>query len=330
MPASSRSPTTNKRLSLSPAAFYSFAMICPKNQRLSLLVCALLLGATSLPSPAQIALPGASPAAGGNPGGGAQAEEGQGDERDERKEPPGRKRTSPAATGVATIDGRPLMLNGRSGTPAGFRQRQDAAGRQAAPSRRERLRPVAALHCRHRRRKADRGVERGEPQTVSSATRRTCRPVRSRSTCSTARSSSRRRSPPASSRPPIARRAPAAFGGPTALRSKTTPPRSASSAPRPKMRWRGRCKPSRSAPKTTPTLRACSPTRTPFHGQRDDACRDYLKESVHGFCAASLTEARAALLEARLAGLSSPAAKETKGAKAERKKKKPKADASAQ
>src|SRR5271166_5570494 len=67
-----------------------------------------------------------------------------------------------------------------------------------------------------------------------------------------------------------------------------------------------------------------------FPGQRDDACRDYVKESVHGFCAASLTEARAALLEARLAGLSSSGAKETEGAKAERKKKKPKAAASAQ
>ena len=37
-----------------------------------------------------------------------------------------------------------------------------------------------------------------------------------------------------------------------------------------------------------------------FAGQRDDACRDYVKESVHGYCALRLTEARAALLETRL------------------------------
>ena len=66
-----------------------------------------------------------------------------------------------------------------------------------------------------------------------------------------------------------------------------------------------------------------------FPGQRDEACRDYVKESVHGFCAASLTEARAALLEARLAELTPPA-KEAKGAKAEKKKKKLKPEAAAQ
>ena len=68
-----------------------------------------------------------------------------------------------------------------------------------------------------------------------------------------------------------------------------------------------------------------------FPGQRDDACRDYLKESAHGYCAASLTEARAALLEARLAALASPAAKASEGARPEKKKKKkPKADAAPQ
>jgi hypothetical protein len=41
-----------------------------------------------------------------------------------------------------------------------------------------------------------------------------------------------------------------------------------------------------------------------FAGQRDDTCRDYAKEATHGFCAASVTAARAALLEARLAALS--------------------------
>ena len=42
-----------------------------------------------------------------------------------------------------------------------------------------------------------------------------------------------------------------------------------------------------------------------FAGERDDICRDYVKEAAHGFCAASVTAARAALLEARLAALPS-------------------------
>jgi hypothetical protein len=37
-----------------------------------------------------------------------------------------------------------------------------------------------------------------------------------------------------------------------------------------------------------------------FAGQRDDICRDYDKESIHGFCALRLTQARTALLETRL------------------------------
>ena len=40
-----------------------------------------------------------------------------------------------------------------------------------------------------------------------------------------------------------------------------------------------------------------------FAGQRDDVCRDYDKESVHGYCALRLTQARTALLEARLSDL---------------------------
>ena len=47
-----------------------------------------------------------------------------------------------------------------------------------------------------------------------------------------------------------------------------------------------------------------------FAGQRDDACRDYLEESVHGYCATRLTEARTALLLARIEALGAePAAK---------------------
>ena len=40
--------------------------------------------------------------------------------------------------------------------------------------------------------------------------------------------------------------------------------------------------------------------QTAFAGQRDDACRDYVKESLLGYCALRLTEARTALLETRL------------------------------
>jgi uncharacterized protein YecT (DUF1311 family) len=60
--------------------------------------------------------------------------------------------------------------------------------------------------------------------------------------------------------------------------------------------------------------------QTAFAGQRDETCRDYLKESVHGFCALQLTEARTALLETRLAEFRAQGAK----AKSDKAKKKPK------
>ena len=67
-----------------------------------------------------------------------------------------------------------------------------------------------------------------------------------------------------------------------------------------------------------------------FSGERDDICRDYVKEAAHGFCAATVTEARAALLEARIAALL-PADKGDKSAKFDKpvKRKKPKAAADA-
>ncbi|MBV9290478.1 MAG: DUF1311 domain-containing protein [Hyphomicrobiales bacterium] len=71
-----------------------------------------------------------------------------------------------------------------------------------------------------------------------------------------------------------------------------------------------------------------------FAGERDEQCRGYVKESALGYCAASLTEARAALLEARLEPLSGAAKgdKEQKAQKtgAEKKKRKPKNEASTQ
>jgi hypothetical protein len=45
-----------------------------------------------------------------------------------------------------------------------------------------------------------------------------------------------------------------------------------------------------------------------FAGERDDICRDYVKESIHGYCALRVTEARTALLETRLSEFSAAAA----------------------
>jgi hypothetical protein len=64
--------------------------------------------------------------------------------------------------------------------------------------------------------------------------------------------------------------------------------------------------------------------QTAFAGQRDDACRDYVKESLLGYCAWRLTQARTALLERRLDELR--AAKSDKGKKT-KPKQKPAADA---
>ena len=52
--------------------------------------------------------------------------------------------------------------------------------------------------------------------------------------------------------------------------------------------------------RTRPEAASLVREQTAFAGQRDDACKDYLKESVHGFCALRLTEARTAFLRARL------------------------------
>ena len=60
-----------------------------------------------------------------------------------------------------------------------------------------------------------------------------------------------------------------------------------------------------------------------FAAQRDELCRDYAKESVHGYCALRVTEARVALLQTRLDELgSTPASKAAseKGKKAKSKK----------
>ena len=66
-----------------------------------------------------------------------------------------------------------------------------------------------------------------------------------------------------------------------------------------------------------------------FPGERDDACRGYVKEGALGYCAANLTEARAALLQARLAALQPASAAKTGKSASEKKKKKKPSDAAA-
>ncbi len=69
--------------------------------------------------------------------------------------------------------------------------------------------------------------------------------------------------------------------------------------------------------KTNPEAASLVRDQGGFAGERDDTCRDYVKESEHGFCAASVTVARAALLEARLAALA-PSGKPDQSAKSEK------------
>jgi hypothetical protein len=59
-----------------------------------------------------------------------------------------------------------------------------------------------------------------------------------------------------------------------------------------------------------------------FAGQRDELCRDYAKESIHGYCALRVTQARTALLQTRLDALSAgaPMTASEKGKKAKPKK----------
>jgi hypothetical protein len=59
-----------------------------------------------------------------------------------------------------------------------------------------------------------------------------------------------------------------------------------------------------------------------FAGQRDDLCRDYAKESVHGYCALRVTEARTALLRTRLDELGAATASKAASAKGKKAKSK--------
>jgi hypothetical protein len=59
-----------------------------------------------------------------------------------------------------------------------------------------------------------------------------------------------------------------------------------------------------------------------FAGQREELCRDYVKESVHGYCALRVTEARAALLRTRLDELGAASASKAASAKGKKVKSK--------
>jgi hypothetical protein len=59
-----------------------------------------------------------------------------------------------------------------------------------------------------------------------------------------------------------------------------------------------------------------------FAGQREELCRDYVKESVHGYCALRVTEARAALLQTRLDELGLATASKAASAKGKKTKSK--------
>ena len=75
--------------------------------------------------------------------------------------------------------------------------------------------------------------------------------------------------------------------------------------------------------KDSPEAAALARDQNGFAGQRDELCRDYAKESVHGYCALRVTQARTALLQARLDALSTaaaPTAASEKGRKGKSKK----------
>ena len=75
--------------------------------------------------------------------------------------------------------------------------------------------------------------------------------------------------------------------------------------------------------KDSPETAALARDQNGFAGQRDELCRDYAKESVHGYCALRVTQARTALLQTRLDALSTaaaPPAASEKGKKGKSKK----------
>lgn len=63
--------------------------------------------------------------------------------------------------------------------------------------------------------------------------------------------------------------------------------------------------------KDNPDAASLARDQNAFAGQRDELCHDYAKESLHGYCALKATQARTALLETRLEALKAAAAQAT-------------------
>jgi len=302
-------------------------MICPTHWRLSLLVCGLVLAAT--PSPAQVVLPGAAPAA--PPGAPAAAPRPKKAGGGTAKTAKTAKTAPPAAPGVETIDGRPLMLNGGTGllqvSGSGKTLQVDKLrlpGESVSdPSQRCIVDIVGEKPIEATSEGRPDGLERYEvdvpacPFTFDVLDGAVLVP--SQITACVFKAADCQTSPGGLWGPDGAELEKDA----AAIGKRRTAAENAMAKALHAIEERAQ-----DNPDAANLLR----DQSAFPGARDDACRDYVKESAHGFCAASLTEARAALLETRLATLSSPAAKESNSAKAVKKKtarKKPKADAAA-
>ena len=227
---------------------------------------------------AQLVLPGAAPAA---PQGAATAPpKPKPAARRTRRGGDRQEREGAAAPGVASLVGRPLLLNGKTGLfqisgddkMVTIDKLQLAGEGVSDPSQRCVVdivgeKPIEATNVG----RPD-GLERFEadiPGLPDLLRRRW-----------TARCWCPRKSPRASSRPPIARPVPAGFGAPTARRWLATPrDRQGTRAGR---KGDGQGFASDPSPRRRTVRRRPNLVhdQTAFAGQRDDTCRDYVKESA--------------------------------------------------
>ena len=295
-------------------------MICPTHWRLSLLVCGLVLAAT--PSPAQVVLPGAAPAA--PPGAPAAAPKPKKAGGGTAKTAKTAKTAPPAAPGVETIDGRPLMLNGGTGllqvSGSGKTLQVDKLrlpGESVSdPSQRCIVDIVGEKPIEATSEGRPDGLERYDvdvpacPFTFDVLDGAVLVP--SQITACVFKAADCQTSPGGLWGPDGAELEKDA----AAIGKRRTAAENAMAKALHAIEERAQ-----DNPDAANLLR----DQSAFPGARDDACRDYVKESAHGFCAASLTEARAALLEARLVALAPASA--AKPEKKKTAKKKPKADA---
>src|SRR5271157_1160264 len=294
-------------------------MICPSHWSLSLLVCGLILAAA--PAHAQVALPGAAPAApAGTPAAAPKPKKATAGSTKTAK-------TAPlAAPGVETIDGRPLLLNGGTGllqvSGSGKSLQVDKLslpGESVSdPTQRCIVDIVGEKPIEATSEARPDGLERYEadvpacPFTFDVLDGAVLVP--SQITACVFKAADCQTSPGGLWGPDGA----SLENDAAAIGKQRTKAENAMARAVQAIEERA---------KDNPDASSLLTDQNAFPGQRDDACRDYVKESVHGFCAASLTEARAALLEARLSALAPASA-----AKAEKKKtakKKSKADAAA-